>query len=63
MIKNFNLGICIVEKVDFKTNDMEIIVEGVENLSSNQTFLFSPATSKRVTLIMFLRGDERICAA
>jgi len=35
MIKTVNLGICIVEKADFKANDMETIAEGIDNLSSN----------------------------
>lgn len=35
MVKTVNLGICIVEKAGFKTNDVERIVEGIDNLSSN----------------------------
>lgn len=35
MLKNINLGICSGQKAGFKPNYSEIIVEGVDNSSSN----------------------------
>lgn len=51
-----------MEKAEFKISDMEIIVEGIDNLSSNLKVLFSPVTLKRATLITFLRRNESIHA-
>lgn len=57
MVKTINLGICIMEKADFKTNDTEIIVEGIDNLSSNLKVFIQSRNFKESTLnYVFERG-------